>query len=628
MALIGMRDIRLSFGGPTLLDGVGFYVEPGERVSLIGRNGSGKTTLMKLLAGELQPDEGEVIRSKGLCVARLEQEVPDAFSGPVLDVVAGGLGSVGKLISDYHKATLLAKESGEGYSPEMEESQEALTACQGWPDRQRVEEVIDQMSLDANVLFASLSGGMKRRVMLARALALNPQLLLLDEPTNHLDLESIQWLEQFFRSFGGTLIFITHDRMFLDRLATRILELDRGQLTDWPGDYATYRRLKEANLEAEEGQNSLFDKKLAQEEVWIRQGIKARRTRNEGRVRALERMRALRRTRRDQVGTVRMNLDVGERSGKLVIEANGVHHHYDGVPLITHFSTIIQRGDKVGVIGPNGSGKTTLLRLLLGELSPQKGTISLGTRLEVAYFDQLRSHLDDEKTVIESVGQGRSEVMVNGKSRHIISYLRDFLFSADRARSPVKVLSGGERNRLLLARLFLKSSNVLVMDEPTNDLDVETLELLEGLLVDYSGTLLLVSHDRVFLNNVVTSTLVFEGEGRVGEYVGGYDDWLDQRSELSSSKKRPPVANALKKPQRGKKKGLNFKQKQALESLPKRIEQLELEQSELHKILDDPDAYQKVEGGIGQLTLRLEALEKTLETTYELWDQLETLGKG
>ena len=639
MALIGLRDVSVSFGGPLLLEHVNFFVEPGERICLVGRNGTGKTTLMKLLAGEIQPDSGEVVRQKGVRTARLEQEVPSAFSGTVFDVVAGGLGPLSTPLKAYHHASARLENEGASCMQTLEQAHEALDALHGWDAQQRISEIISQISLDANMTFSSLSGGLKRRVMLARALVTEPSLLLLDEPTNHMDLDAIQWLETFLkqetggRHYNGTLFFVSHDRMFLDQLATRILELDRGRLTDWPGCYHLYRQRKEEALQVEAAHHAAFDKKLAQEEVWIRQGIQARRTRNEGRVRALKKLRLDRLARREKQGTVRMQLEVGEQSGKKVIEVQGLGYDYEGHTVIRDFSTVIQRGDKVGIIGANGTGKTTLLRLLLGELSPQKGHVHLGTRLQIAYFDQLRSLLDDGKTVQESVGEGQQEVVFYGKKRHIISYLQDFLFTPDRARSPVRVLSGGERNRLLLARLFLKPSNVLVMDEPTNDLDVETLELLESLLVDYPGTLLLVSHDRVFLNNVVTCTLVFEGQGQIGEYVGGYDDWLTQRPALEDP--RPPVkqvsATPAKRPARAREKRLSFKEQQELAGLPEQIEAWEAEQKKLHDMIADPGFYQRETAGrqareeIVATNLRLESLEKSLASAYERWQLLDTL---
>ncbi|MBF0161500.1 MAG: ATP-binding cassette domain-containing protein [Magnetococcales bacterium] len=640
MALIGMQDVSIRFGGPSILENIDFFIEPGERVCLVGRNGSGKTTLMKVLAGELEPDSGVVVRQRGLRVARLEQEVPEGLSGTVLAVVAGGLeGGVSHFLTAYQQASLQVAQGGESEALQaLTEAHEALDRLQGWGEQQRVMEILSQMGLPADVPFATLSGGLKRRVLLARALVTDPELLLLDEPTNHLDLDAIQWLETFLnagnggRSYQGTLFFVSHDRLFLDRLATRILELDRGRLTDWPGDYAAYRRRKESMLEVETAQQALFDKKLAIEEGWIRQGIQARRTRNEGRVRALERLRRERRARREQTGTVRLQLSSGAVSGKVVVEAKAVCYAYEGLPIIDTFSTCIQRGDKVGIIGANGVGKSTLLRLLLGELSPDQGSVRLGTRLEVAYFDQLRTQLDADKTVIASVGEGRQEIVFNGKTRHIISYLQDFLFTPERARSPVSVLSGGERNRLLLARLFLRPANVLVMDEPTNDLDVETLELLESLLVDYTGTVLLVSHDRTFLNNVVTSTLVFEQNGRIVEYVGGYDDWLAQRPPPPSpppvqegGPRVPPAPGKGEGRLRERKKRLSFKERQELAALPGQIEAWEQEQAQLQGILADPTFYRRGQEALLANTARLHHLEQSLTQAYERWQSLEEL---
>jgi ATP-binding cassette subfamily F protein uup len=517
----------------------------------------------------------------------------------------------------------------------MTEAQELLDHLDGWAVQQRVMELLSLLALPAETPFGALSGGLKRRVLLARALITEPDLLLLDEPTNHLDLEAIQWLEEFFRNdgtsrtFRGTLFFVTHDRQFLHRLASRILELDRGRLSDWPGDYATYRRRKEADLEAELQQQALFDKKLAQEESWIRQGIQARRTRNEGRVRALERLRRERRQRREQTGVARLQLESGEISGKIVVEAKQISYHYAELPIVRHLTTTIQRGDKIGIIGPNGVGKTTLLRLLLGELPPDQGSVRLGTRLEVAYFDQLRSRLDENKTVIDAVADGQQEVFFHGRRRHIMGYLQDFLFSPERARSPVSVLSGGERNRLLLARLFLRPSNVLVMDEPTNDLDVETLELLESLLVDYPGTVLLVSHDRAFLNHVVTSTLVFNGEGTVSEFVGGYDDWLAQRPPPPTAQAEAANTSKVKletKPrERERKRRLSFKEQQELSTLPHRIEEMEGEQQQLHQQVADPAFYRRGSEEVMAVTSRLSWLEQALAEAYERWQTLEAV---
>lgn len=605
MALIGLRDLSVSFGGPSLLDGVSLNIEPGERVCLIGRNGSGKTTILKLLSGDISPDHGEVVRRQGLRVALLPQEVPQDIQGPCGDVVSW---------------VLKGPDAGEHAGPEDS----------GWRVQNQVDLIMARLSLDPHARFETLSSGLKRRALLARGLVGDPDLLLLDEPTNHLDIEAIHWMEDFLLKFPGTIVFVTHDRMFLKRLATRIVEVDRGSLLDWSCDYETFIRRREAALTAEGEQWHQFDKKLAREEAWIRQGIKARRTRNEGRVRALEAMRELRRARRTHPGNVRMRAQEGFTSGKVVIEASGVEFsHGAGEPVVRQFSTLILRGEKIGIIGPNGSGKTTLLRLLLGDLVPQAGRVRHGANLQVAYFDQLREQLDGEKSVLENVGGGNDTILFNGKPRHIVGYLQDFLFSPERARSPVRILSGGERNRLLLARLFTRPFNVLVMDEPTNDLDTETLELLEELLSDYAGTLLLVSHDRAFLNNVVTSTLVFEGQGRVGEYVGGYDDWLRQRRVTA-----PPVAE--KKPQQParrqspgtSRRSLSYREQRELDALPERITALEAEQRDLYEAMSDSSFYQRQGKEIAEAKSRLEALEKEMEDAYRRWEALEAVKAG
>ncbi|MCW8908555.1 MAG: ATP-binding cassette domain-containing protein [Sedimenticola sp.] len=636
MALINLRNIQLGFGGPALLDGLNLAIERGERICLLGRNGAGKSTLMKLIAGELKADDGEYAIQQGAVITRLTQEVPEGIEGSVFDVVASGLGELGELVRRYHQVShRLASEGSEKLLDQLSRVQHELEAADGWQSEQRVETVISRLSLDPDIPFAALSGGLKRRVLLARALVQAPDLLLLDEPTNHLDIASIDWLEEFLLNYEGTLLFVTHDRMFLRRLATRIIELDRGQLTDWPGDYENFLRRKAEMLNAEEKANARFDKKLAQEEVWIRQGIKARRTRNEGRVRALKAMRDERRQRRERTGNVSMNLQQAERSGKLVIEAENISYAWDGNPIVRDFSTTIMRGDRIGVIGPNGAGKTTLLNLLLGKLQPDSGTVKHGTRLEVAYFDQLRAQLDDDKSVLDNVADGSDKVEINGSSKHVISYLQDFLFAPDRVRQPVRALSGGERNRLLLARLFSRSANVLVMDEPTNDLDVETLELLEELLLDYQGTLLLVSHDRVFLNNVVTSTLVFEGEGRVNEYVGGYDDWLSQR-KVSSPENSPKsevagTGQAKLVPTRTQKsdaavkpKKLSYKDQRELDALPKRIEELERKLEQLQMTLADPAYYKRPQEEQAETQRQLQATETELNEAYGRWEELES----
>ncbi|MFA5088453.1 MAG: ATP-binding cassette domain-containing protein, partial [Candidatus Omnitrophota bacterium] len=512
MALISLQEISLAFGGPLIFDKLSLHLESGERVALLGRNGAGKTTLMKLIAGDLGPDDGEVVRQQGIDITHLPQEIPAGMEGNVFDIVAAGLGPRGELLKDFHH---ISHRLHTEHTPELlrrlDRVQEELTRTESWDIHNQVECVIAQMKLDPETDFDHLSGGQKRRVFLAKALVLHPQILLLDEPTNHLDIESIEWLERFLKKYSGTLLFVTHDRVFMRHLATRIVELDRGRLYSWSCDYETFLARKQMALDNEEAQRYEFAKKLAEEEIWIRQGVKARRVRNEGRVKTLERMREAKKAQRREIGKVNMQAQEASRSGHLVVKAANLGHWYDDKCLFKNFSTNIMRGDKIGIIGPNGSGKTTLLRVLLGQLTPRQGKSRLGTNLEIAYYDQLREELDEEKTVMENMCGNSDSIIINGKPRHIIGYMQDFLFSPDRARTPVKVLSGGERNRLFLARLFTKPSNVLVMDEPTNDLDVETLELLEELLLDYSGTLLLVSHDRAFLNNVVTSTIVLEG---------------------------------------------------------------------------------------------------------------------
>lgn len=591
MALLSLREVSLAFGGPRLFDGISLQIERGERVCLLGRNGEGKSTLLRLVEGQLEPDEGEVIRQQGLQVARLPQEVPKGQGGSVAQEVAAGLPA-----EDTH--------AGPDY---------------------RVDAVISRMGLDPSVPFDELSSGLKRRVLLAKSLVNEPDILLLDEPTNHLDIESIRWLEDFLLRYGGTLIFVTHDRVFLTRLATRIVELDRGHLYDWACDYPTFLKRKEELLAAEERQNALFDKKLAQEETWIRKGIEARRTRNEGRVRALKAMREARRKRRERQGTARLQAQEAERSGALVVEAKGVSFRYGEKPVIQDLSTTIMRGDKVGIIGPNGSGKTTLLGLLLGTLAPTRGTVRQGTNLEVAYFDQLKATLDEEKTVQENVSP-YDHVTINGQPRHVLGYLQDFLFPPERSRSLVKFLSGGERSRLLLAKLFTKPSNVLVLDEPTNDLDIETLELLESLLVEYQGTVLLVSHDRAFLNDVVTSTLAIAPEGQVNEYDGGYDDYVRQRpGEIAPDTKPEPVPAkpAVSRAERPRK--LSHKEKRELEELPAQIEQLEAERHALHATMADPAFYRQDGAAIAETKAKLEALEQTLGAAYERWETLEAM---
>ena len=625
MSILRTRKLRLGFGGPTLLDGVDLAIEAGERVCLVGRNGSGKSTLLKLLEGRIAPDEGDIEVRQGLKIASLDQHLPEGFAGSVFDCVSEGLGELGALLQRFHQLSAqLAGQSSERLLVQMEQTQHELEARGGWSLEQRVETAISRLSLDADAEVRSLSGGVQRRVLLARALVAEPDLLLLDEPTNHLDISAIEWLEEFLLGFRGTLLFITHDRSFLSALATRIIDLDRGVLTDWPGDYATYLRRKQDWLDNEAGQQALFDKKLAEEERWIRQGIKARRTRNEGRVRALEKMREQRRQRRQVTGKAKLHAQQLDTSGKLVMEAVDVDYSIGGRRLIHHFSTTILRGDKIGLIGPNGVGKTTLLRLLLGELQADAGSIRLGTNLEVAYFDQRRALLDPQQSVIDNLSDGREFIDIKGQQRHVISYLQDFLFAPERCRTPVSALSGGERNRLMLAKLFSKPANLLVMDEPTNDLDIDTLDLLEELLVDYAGTVLLVSHDRTFLDRVVTSSLVFEGEGQVNEYVGGYSDWQRQRradNPPAAAIQPAPTPKPRENPARANK--LSYKDQRELDQLPQRIEQLEAELDALHRQMADPDFYRQEGEWISEQKEQLASLQTELEQAYARWEALE-----
>ena len=628
MSLLQLQDIQLAYGDLPLLDHANLVIEKGERLCLVGRNGTGKSTLLKVIAGDVIPEDGKIERG-ATRISRLKQEVPKGTHGTIYDVTAEGVGEIGTLIAEYHHLSVeMATDHSEALLEKMAAVQQRIEAANGWSIQQQIETTLSKMGLDPEDEFSSLSGGMKRRVLLAQALVQSPDLLLLDEPTNHLDIESIQWLEDFLLNSQTTLLFITHDRQFLRRLATRIIELDRGVLSDWPGDYDQYLEKKEKTLEEEARNNALFDKKLAQEEVWIRQGIKARRTRNEGRVRALKKMRDARSQRRNRSGNVKMTTQQTESSGKKVIRGKNIQHSYDGTPLINDLTIGIQRGDRIGIIGPNGVGKSTLLRILLGEQQPDQGSVEHGTRLQVAYFDQLRNQLKEDQSVQDNVADGSDNITINGKDKHVISYLQDFLFSPQRARSPVSSLSGGERNRLLLARLFSKPANLLVMDEPTNDLDVETLELLEELLLEYEGTLLLVSHDRAFLNNVVTSTLVFEGEGKISEYVGGYDDWIRQRkSEAESSAPAAGKPATSTKKKRSQKK-LSYKEKRELESLPKQIEALEAEQDTLQQQLTDPAFYQQGGEAVSTATDRFKQIEQQLEQAYQRWEVLEEMENG
>lgn len=627
MALLQLRNVNHQFNGPLLLDGVDLTVDRGERISLIGRNGEGKTTLMRILDGQLSADSGEVSRGQGVATALVDQQVPNDLSGTIYDLVAEGLAEQGQLLAEFHQISAqLATKDDPALRARLDRIGHELELSDGWRVQQQVEAVLSRMQLDADVEVSTLSAGMKRRVLLAQALVQNPDVLLLDEPTNHLDIETIEWLEEFLLKQVETLIFVTHDRRFLRRLATRILDLDRGKLTSWQCDYDTYVDRKEAALKAEADQRALFDKKLAQEEKWIRTGIMARRTRNEGRVRRLIDMRRQRSDRRERIGTARMQVQEAERSGRLVAQLKNVSFAYGDRPIVRQLSTLVMRGDRIGIIGPNGIGKTTLLRVILGELAPTEGTVRHGTKLQVAYFDQLHTQLDLEQSVVENLADGSDHVLVGGKKKHVYGYLEDFLFTPDRAKSPVKQLSGGERNRLLLARLFAKPANVLVMDEPTNDLDAETLDLLEEILLDYSGTVLLVSHDREFLNNVVTCTLVCEGEGRVHEYAGGYDDWLAQRAAVPACEAPPkPAKPKQERPRKqSEPRRLTYSEKLELDKLPERIERLESEQQRLHEAMGRSGFYQQTRDAIVRTTDELKSVERQLVEIYARWEELES----
>jgi ATP-binding cassette subfamily F protein uup len=646
MTLLTFTNVSLAYGHHPLLAHVNFQVAAGERVCLVGRNGTGKSTLFRVITGAAQPDDGEIWRKDTLRVAHLEQEVPADRDETVYEVVAAGLGELGALLTQYHNVTHHVGAAGASLA-QLADLQARIEARDGWNLGQKVETVLSRLALPADKRLSDCSGGLRRQVMLARALVSEPDLLLLDEPTNHLDIAAITWLEEYLLSFNGALMFITHDRTFLRHLATRIIELDRGRLTSFSGDFADrneargarqgsracafdyYLRKKDELLEIEARANARFDKKLAEEEAWIRQGIKARRTRNEGRVRALEALRRARRARLEMPGQANLEVDSGNVSGKVVADLRAVGFRYGEQWIIHDLSTRILRGDRVGIVGPNGCGKSTLLRLILGELQPTSGRVVLGTRLQLAYFDQHRRSLDPEKTVRDNLAEGRDYVTVRGRSRHVVGYLKDFLFPPERIDSKVKALSGGERNRLLLAKIFTESANMLVLDEPTNDLDVDTLELLEELLGEYDGTLLLVSHDRAFLDNVVTSTLVFEGKGRVGEYVGGYDDWLRQRRAPPVAERRArsePKSNmgavrpAAPTPQKRK---LSYKEQRELEALPARIENLEREQQQLEQSMSLSGFYQQDKATIAETIARVEALRAELEGAYARWETLE-----
>ena len=598
MPLLTLDDISIRFRGPLLLDGVSATIEPGQRIGLLGRNGAGKSTLLKMIDGSVVPDGGSIVIAPGTVIRQLRQEVPLGIEGTVHEVVVSGIA-------------------------------DNIDPADQWRIDLDVEETLEKMKLDGAARFDTLSSGLKRRVLLAQSIATKPDLLLLDEPTNHLDIDSILWLEDFLVRFPATLIFVTHDRSFLQRIATRIWEIELGKMFDWSCDYETFRKRKAERLAGEEKQNALFDKKLAEEEVWIRQGIKARRTRNEGRVRALEAMRFQRRERQEKVGTAKLKVQEAERSGMLVAEAKNISFAHGDKQIVKNFSTTIMRGDKVGIIGVNGAGKTTLLRLLLGQLEPQSGTIRQGTRLEIAYFDQLRDSLDGDKSVQDNVAYGTDTVKIGNKSKHIMGYLQDFLFTPERARTQVKFLSGGERNRVLLARLMTQPANVIVLDEPTNDLDSETLDLLEEQIVDFGGTVLVVSHDRTFLNNVVTSTIVFEADG-AHEYVGGYDDWkatVTRRAKIATANpttsvaKTPLIAGSASSPMKENRR--SFKEQHELETLPKRIEKLEADIAELHDKMSNPEFFKQPSAVIVAVQASLQSLEQQLASSYKRWETLE-----
>ncbi len=638
MTLLKFSDVSLAFGTMPLLDKVSWQIARGERVCIIGRNGTGKSSMMRLVKGDQKADDGEIWRAPGLKIGELPQELPVADDRTVFDVVAEGLAGVGALLAEYHHLSQNIHTDAD--LEKLMHVQQDLEARDGWRLQQLVDSTLSRLQLPADKTLAELSGGWRRRVLLAQALVCEPDLLLLDEPTNHLDIGAIAWLEDALSGFGGAVLFITHDRSFLQNLATRILELDRGGLIDWNGDYASFLVHKEAALAAEETANALFDKRLAQEEVWIRQGIKARRTRNEGRVRALKALRVERSERRERQGKANILIESAEKSGKQVMVLENVSFAHPGGPtLVKDFSMVLQREDRIGLLGANGTGKTTLLKLMLGDLEPTAGKVDSGTRLEVAYFDQLRNQLELEKTVIDNLAEGRDFIDIDGQSRHVLSYLGDFLFSPQRARTPVKALSGGERARLLLAKLFSKPANLLVLDEPTNDLDVETLELLEEVLAGYKGTVLMVSHDRAFLDNVVTSTLVFEGEGKVREYVGGYQDWIRQggsprllgvsesksgKSELNTAVVTAPVAEAAPVAAAADtKKKLSYKFQRELEALPGQIEAVEQKIAAIQLQISDAGFYQKSSEHTSKVLADLERMQAELDVLVERWAELD-----
>ena len=633
MSLLRLEKISLAYGHIPLLARVDFQVDVGERVCLVGRNGTGKTTLLRVITGAAVPDEGEIWRMETLRIAHLEQEVPPDTDQKVFEVVAGGLGELGNLLTQYHQMTHQASTLDGAALHGLAQMQARIETLGGWNINQKVETVLTRLSLPGDKRLSDCSGGIRRQVMLARALVCEPDLLLLDEPTNHLDINAITWLESYLLGFRGALVFITHDRTFVRRLATRIVELDRGKLTSFSGNFDAYLRKKDELLEIEERALAKFDKKLAEEEAWIRQGIKARRTRNEGRVRVLQSLRREKAQRLDAQGKARFGIDAGNLSGKLVADVRRVSFRYGGNWIIRDWSTRILRGERVGILGPNGSGKSTLLKLILGELEPTSGEVVSGTRLQVAYFDQHRRMLNLDKTVRENMSDS-DYVTVKGRSRHVIGYLKDFLFAPERIDSPVRALSGGERNRLLLAKIFTRSVNMIVLDEPTNDLDVDTLELLEDLLADYEGTLLLVSHDRTFLDNVVTSTLVYEGDGKFGEYAGGYEDWERYQRPIPTAPAEPQKAakehpqTAVKETRSDRQRKLSYKEQRERETLPEKIEALETEQANLHRLMGDANFYRQPGDKIATTMERLDIVKRELEACYERWQVLESVAAG
>ena len=628
MSLLTLKDVSLAYGNLSLLEKVNFNISSGERICLVGRNGTGKSTLFRVISDIVQPDEGEIWRQDTLKISYLEQEVPADTPQTIYEVVSAGLGHVGQILAEYHHLAHTIVPSSSTSLKKLAELQHRLEVLDGWNINQKIETVLSRLSLPEDKKIGDCSGGIRRRTMLAQALVSAPDLLLLDEPTNHMDIKAINWLEEFLLAYQGALVFITHDRTFLKHLATRIVELDRGNLVSFKGDFDYYLKKKDELLREEARKNAKFDKKLAKEEVWVRQGIKARRTRNEGRVRALKELRKERGRRQEVKGAMNLVIDDSDLSGKRVADLVNVNFSYDKQALIRNLSTTILRGDRIGIIGPNGSGKSTLLRLILGELTPDSGKVIMGTRLDCVYFDQQRQQLDLEKTVRENISDGKEIISVKGRSRHVISYLKDFLFPPEQIDSPVKTLSGGERNRLLLAKLFTKPANMMVLDEPTNDLDVDTLELLEELLAEYEGTLLLVSHDRIFLYNVVTSKLVFEEGGKVGEYIGGYEDWIRKRKptgtpdEKKSNKNKERHRQNKKRSKLSEKKKLGFNEKRELEGLPDKIESMEHQQKKLEQAIGQSNFYQQDKKTISQTVASVKQLQEELQKAYERWEYL------